>query len=364
MDDPNTEQPEKKGLRGLFSDTISGIGWLRDFIESSSVKMQNLTETNYNLAYDLMEQGRINDAIARFKITLWFSQNHVPSLYNLGCLYLHKGEDTQATDCFVKVLKLQPRHENALFMLSSYRPDMLKAEMRPSTIPRVIAEDYFDGLAYDYDFMQEAAGYRGHTLTHQLLSTEFDKYTKYRDLLDLGCGTGLCGGLFTDRISNIVGVDISNVMLDMAYNRIDKYGVKIFNKLLHQDMRDYLAETTQPFDVVLCINVLQHVGDLSGLFIAIDRVMKPGGFFALTFQSYPQAGNFGMIPAIQRFGHAPDYIAGLAQQAGFETVRTGEVMIYTEAGAELYIYKKPEAPVAENTPPLSGETPPQIPPGG
>lgn len=80
------------------------------------------------------------------------------------------------------------------------------------------------------------------------------------DILDIGCGTGLAGAWLKDYAKSLVGVDISEQMVNVARK-----------KMLYQDIQvmpisQYLEECTTDFDIVVAADVLSYIGELSDIF--------------------------------------------------------------------------------------------------
>ena len=93
-------------------------------------------------------------------------------------------------------------------------------------------------------------------------------------MLDLGCGDGRIAGALAAAGAEVTGVDPSEVALERA-------------RSAHPDLRFELpAEdgslpfTESAFDVVVCVNVLEHVADTQRLMSEARRVLAPGGRFA------------------------------------------------------------------------------------
>lgn len=321
-------------LRDVF---MFGADWFEQVME----KCNNLTETNYRLACEHAAKGNVDNAVWRFRFTLWLAPDHVPSWYNLGCLYLHKGMQSEAMQCFAKVLRAQPTHEDALYMVSTMNPGALKPELRPKKVPVQMVIDMFDATSASYDAVQRARQYQLPGLLYQLLNPAMGPDAARHDLLDLGCGTGLCSIAFQQYFPNIIGVDISSGMIDKAYRRVDARGVRIFSRLVQRDLRPFVAEVKlDAFDLVLCMETFKYLGDLAGVFEGIAATLRRGGYAAVSFDPYPQPG-FGMLPRTGYFGHELSYVLGLAQGAGLEIVRTGEVMAYPEQPVQLCFFRKP-----------------------
>src|SRR5206468_2993230 len=65
------------------------------------------------------------------------------------------------------------------------------------------------------------------------------------DILDIGCGTGLCGALFHSRARALVGVDLSANMIAIARQR------NIYTQLITGGLLDTLRARSGAFDLIL-----------------------------------------------------------------------------------------------------------------
>ena len=100
---------------------------------------------------------------------------------------------------------------------------------------------------------------------------------KVEEVLDMGCGTGGIAALLADRGYDMVALDISPEMLNIA--REKNYGKNTL--LLCQDMRDFeLYGTVQAvYSSFDCINYLTEKGDLSRVFALVHNYLESGGVF-------------------------------------------------------------------------------------
>jgi predicted TPR repeat methyltransferase len=334
-------QPRRNGLRRFIEGVTNGFEATATFLDEAWVKVNNLTETNYNLACEMVRQGRVDDAIFRFKVTLWLAPEHVPSMYNLGCLYHHKGQEQRALDFFSKVIKADPKHDAAIYMIATIDPTLLKEGMQPKLVPHAMLVEYFDNLAPAYDAQQRQYMYKLPQLAHQLLHQHLDEQMQKQNLLDLGCGTGLAGEQCREEFVNVYGVDVSAAMLEQAGRRFDKRGVKIYSRLYHQDARLYLNGLQAPaFQVVMALQLLPYIGDADSLFLGLNKSLVSQGLVVLSFDPYPKAGGYGVMPATGYFGHHIDAIRRVAEKNGFDLLRHGEVEAAAKHQVELCIFRK------------------------
>ena len=99
-----------------------------------------------------------------------------------------------------------------------------------------------------------------------------------REVLDLGCGTGAMCALLADKGYDMIGVDNSYDMLNLAY---EANGGKN-TLLLCQDMRSFeLYGTVQAvYSSFDCLNYLNSAEDLCKVFSLVHNYLEPGGVFA------------------------------------------------------------------------------------
>lgn len=98
-------------------------------------------------------------------------------------------------------------------------------------------------------------------------------------VLDLGCGTGSLTGLLALDGYEMIGVDNSADMLDVAHKKKENLGVEILYLL--QDMREFELYGTVRAVVSVCdsMNYILDEEELLGVFRLVNNYLDPGGVF-------------------------------------------------------------------------------------
>lgn len=98
-------------------------------------------------------------------------------------------------------------------------------------------------------------------------------------LLDLGCGTGNLTELLADEGYDMIGVDYSEEMLELAMEKKEKSGKDIL--YLCQDMREFELYGTVRAVVSICdcMNYITEPKDLVTVFKLVNNYLDPGGIF-------------------------------------------------------------------------------------
>lgn len=137
--------------------------------------------------------------------------------------------------------------------------------MDPSEEAR--ARRYYDAFAESYEAHRD-----GRSRYHDLLDAlEIDLATPYvreREVLEVGCGTGLILRRLAGVAARAVGVDLSPGMLARARAR----GLEV-----HEGSATSLPFADGSFDVAVSFKTLPHVPDLPRALAEMARVVRPGG---------------------------------------------------------------------------------------
>ncbi|MEE9457975.1 MAG: class I SAM-dependent methyltransferase [bacterium] len=144
-------------------------------------------------------------------------------------------------------------------------------------------------------------------------------------VLDFGCGRGRHSFLVSSRwpVASVVGVDVDEEALDVARRRAAARG---YSRL--EFLREDAVGARGPFDLVICIDVLEHIADDLGVLRRIASVLKRRGSLILHTPSLEQRRYFGVAGADaehaggEEFGHVRDgyrveALLSLVRDAGF-----------------------------------------------
>jgi predicted TPR repeat methyltransferase len=211
------------------------------------------------------------------------------------------------------------------------RPDNVEARhLRDAALARPIERQppelvaqRFDEMADEFDAaLVERLGYDGPGELARLLAPHI-AVTGALDVLDLGCGTGLCAAALRPLARRLVGVDLSAGMLAKAAER------ELYDALERADLIDALAGAEAQWDLIAAMDTFPYLGDLEGVFAAAAAALRPGGWFAFSTERADGAGF--ALRGSGRFAHGEGYILGLAGDR-FEVVTVVSAMLRREGG--------------------------------
>ena len=146
-------------------------------------------------------------------------------------------------------------------------------------------------------------------------------------ILDAGCGTGLSGPLLKPYASRLVGVDLSENMLNQARAR------RCFDEFACMNLVDYLERSIELLDVVASVDTLVYFGALDAVFSGVSRVLKPGGLLLFTLEKADDGAMLGYVLGPHgRYAHSRAYVTSALSEAGLRLIVLDEQVIRKELG--------------------------------
>jgi len=237
----------------------------------------------------------------------------------------------EAARCFERALALGADEALHRFYLASVRGGAV-----PPPPPRAYVEALFDQYAGDFEtHLVQDLRYQAH---ETLLRPLVQQGRRFPLVLDLGCGTGLCGRLIRAQAQAVDGVDLSNAMVEHAR------ATGVYRRVVHGDLLAFLQGSDEPADLVLAADVFIYVGALDAVFAAVRRRLRAGGCFAFSVEREPGAEDVRLLPSL-RYAHAPAYLERLAAAHGFRVQREWEAPLrqdQSEPVPGLYVYLEPD----------------------
>ena len=123
-------------------------------------------------------------------------------------------------------------------------------------------------------------------------------------ILDIGCGGGLLCEALQGLGAAVTGIDLAPAMLETARLHAAERGVSIDYRLLQAEV--LAAAEPGSFDVVTCMEMVEHVPDPAGIVAAIGALLRPGGAaFLSTLNRTPKSFAQAIVAAEYIFRLVP-----------------------------------------------------------
>ncbi|PCF97560.1 bifunctional 2-polyprenyl-6-hydroxyphenol methylase/3-demethylubiquinol 3-O-methyltransferase UbiG [Vreelandella nigrificans] len=115
-------------------------------------------------------------------------------------------------------------------------------------------------------------------------------------VLDVGCGGGILSESMAHRGAIVTGIDLGEAPLGVARLHAEASGVEVDYRNI--SVEALAAELPGEFDVVTCMEMLEHVPDPSSVIRACSTLVRPGGYvFFSTLNRTPKSYAFAILGA-------------------------------------------------------------------
>ncbi len=244
----------------------------------------------------------------------------------LANVYRHLRRLPESAEVSRRILLSDPDNVRAKFYLEAFRSQENKQLVQ--RIPREVAEATYNHADVGRNFESSLKGgleYKApDVLDHAIRENFGHQQGVSLDILEIGCGTGLCGSRFADISKTLVGTDLSPSMLDVAREK------NVYSELYVSDLIDVLSDNPHGFDLVIAMDVLCYFGDLTEIFQKCHDTLRVKGVFALSVEK-PDEDDLWMLHPYGHFVHSLRHLQQAARVAGFEELFVKEMVLRREA---------------------------------
>jgi 2-polyprenyl-6-hydroxyphenyl methylase/3-demethylubiquinone-9 3-methyltransferase len=119
---------------------------------------------------------------------------------------------------------------------------------------------------------------------------------KGKTVLDVGCGGGILSESMAEKGAKVTGIDLGEKALKVAELHSLESGVSVDYQ--HVSVETLAAQQPESFDVITCLEMLEHVPNPASVIAACAKLVKPQGhLFFSTINRNPKAYLFAVIGA-------------------------------------------------------------------
>lgn len=277
----------------------------------------------YNLSLSLMGQGRVAEGLQANgrAITLW-PRGLQPRDQVIRALLL-LGEREQAAALYREWLAEEPDNPVVQHQLAA-----CLGQAAPVRASDAYVEQVFDSFARSFDVKLQALHYCAPELVTRALAEAVGGSPQAAlDVVDAGCGTGLCGPWLRPWARRLAGCDLSVGMLRQARPR------GLYDVLHKAELVYYLRTQPAAFDAVISADTLCYFGDLTQAMAAAATALRPGGWCIYTVEALtPQDDAPHRLQPHGRYAHSQAHIGDALAQAGLRLHALQAVTLREEAG--------------------------------
>lgn len=333
LDEAEKDYRAALALRPNDANTLSNLGTVlrqrgdfeaaeKQFRAAIAIKRDHAAAWQ-NLGNTLHALERVHEALDAQREALRLAPHSAEAFRHLGALLYATGRHDEATDIYRQWLDVFPDDSRAKHFYAASTGKDFPAR---ATDDCVRAE--FDHFAENFDAVLARLEYRAPSLIEQALGDLLGAPEPRLDVLDAGCGTGLCGPFLRTRARRLVGVDLSSSMVEQARRRA------CYDDLVVEELTAYLRAHPGESDLVASADTLVYFGDLTDVIGGAALALRPGGHLVFTVEREPEeAGTserFRLLPH-GRYAHGKGYLARVLGEAGLADLRFEPVNLRKEA---------------------------------
>jgi predicted TPR repeat methyltransferase len=295
-----------------------------------------------NLGTLFMRNGDTEGALEHFSAAIEQDPDFAEAIFNKGSSLQRLGRFEDAAGQFTKAIALNPYMPRAYRYLSEiyrifdmrdeqkavlnewvlYYPESpaakhLLAAVEQIQVPRRASDEFicqeFDDFADSFDETLAGLDYKTPELIGEILRRQLSIPETGIIILDAGCGTGLCGPQLRPISSQLIGVDLSEKMIEQAARR------ELYDELICAELVSFMADTSLQFDLIVSADTLVYFGPLEKVIAVAASALQPEGHFAFSVELLQDEVDEGfLLSSSGRYCHRKDYIVGVLTAAGFE----------------------------------------------
>jgi predicted TPR repeat methyltransferase len=314
-----------------------------------------------NLGATQLQQEKTEEAISSFLRAIELEPEFSPALQHLGTIYEKIGDKMKASHYQCRSYVLPPLEGKSKEMLGvsfyflgrldkaaeTYRAWLNEDPANPIAEHMLAAcsqrdvpirasdgyiERHFDRYANTFDHnLVDSLHYRGPEMIRIGLN-HIGAPTRQYSIVDIGCGTGMCGPVLSPYSNRLVGVDLAGKMLEKAST------TGCYNLLVKAEIGTYLATSPHQCDVVVAADTMIYFGDLQPIFNLVAEALHQGGYYVFTVEVLDplQVGTLGyQLHASGRYRHGCNYVIRRLAQANMQLLHHSYHALRQEIGEEV-----------------------------
>jgi predicted TPR repeat methyltransferase len=289
-----------------------------------------IADRRYKWAVDQAGRGNLSGAADILAQTIELAPGFATAWFALGAIRDRLGDRDGAIVAFGHARDADPEdYHGARLQLARLGAGAAAPAMTDAYVRRL-----FEQYAGRFEStLTEHLSYRGPAILRDAVEQAMSaagRPMRFGAMLDLGCGTGLCGTAFRPLVGRLVGVDLSNAMIAQAMAKGH------YDRLVTAELKSFLAAESvarENYHLVTAADVFVYVSDLAPVVTAIAQVLVPDGLLAFTAETHSGSGA-KLLPTL-RFAHGEASLRATIAVAGLTLSYFCEASIRTESGAPV-----------------------------
>jgi predicted TPR repeat methyltransferase len=285
-----------------------------------------IADRRFAIARELFARGDLTGAGDLLAQAIEAAPRFASAWFALGELREKRGSRDEAIAAFQQVCALDPEDR-----LGAGLHLVRLGALPPGDMPAAYVRALFDQFSPRFEAtLNDGLGYRGPQLLRDAIAAACasdGRSMRFDATLDLGCGTGLAGAAFRPFVRQLVGVDLSERMVEQAHAK------NIYDRLATGDLVQFLqaeAHAGRRYELIAAADVFIYLAWLPSVVATAARALAPGGLLAFTVEAH--AGDDVILGEKLRYQHGIAHVRAAVGGAGLRLVELTDAWARQEAG--------------------------------
>lgn len=273
-----------------------------------------------NLGKAYLKAGETEKSEQAFLKSMELNPDSPETCYNLGMIYSQIGNIEKARQFLVKVTEMEiPKgfeKPDEFLMAVKYHLSYLDQPEQFDENHKIFVANLFDDFAQKFEnTLVDNLNYQAPKIIAKYAKSRLEPNSKYKHLLDLGCGTGLCGKHMSPFVSHLTGIDISTKMVEKTRS------LNIYDKVIHGEIVEEANKLHDQYDIIVAADVFIYIGGINNVFSACSRICNQDGLFIFSIESLPvnESVDYKLYDT-GRYKHSINYLDSIAKKHKFKII--------------------------------------------
>lgn len=297
------------------------------FRKASRIKPDN-SGVRLRLGWEMHALKQWDGATAAFQEIIRLIPENAEAYFGLGAIYGDRGMKQEEIEYYKHALRFDPENDQYQYHIAR-----LTGGTAPTTPPVDYIRNLFDAYAENFDaHLVGELSYKAPGLIHKAVMELVGTAGEKMDVLDLGCGTGLCAPLFRPLAHHLSGIDLSERMIDVARK------LKLYDRLMVGDISVALEALNEAHDLIIAADVFVYVGELTRVFELCAASLKRSGLFVFTVEAAKDEIADYVLESSGRYSHSKQYLRKLADSYGLRISSIQNAVLRMDRGFPIIGY--------------------------
>jgi predicted TPR repeat methyltransferase len=281
----------------------------------------------HNLGNALKKSENVDAALTAYRQAIFLAPYNGSAYQDLGNALATQKRFDEALSVYQRWLTLEPDNPVIHHMISAYR-----GTLTPDRASDGYVQKTFDSFSETFDDVLSKLDYHAPALVGEKLAQLLDIPQQNLDILDAGCGTGLCATYLKPYARHLVGVDLSAGMLAKAAMR-DSY-----DELQQAELTAFLATHPDAFNCIVCADTLCYFGALEVFMQTATLAMRSGAYLVFTLENMLADDNVSpyFLHPHGRYSHTENYARETMQAVGLRLLDISYVTLRKESDKPVH----------------------------